>query len=94
MEAIIVEKIDTFYALFNYTCMLIILPITFTAEYVLLDLKHLLIEAKQKLPPFLLTLQAADDAWLEIGGFYYLFILLTPLFNVALIFLLLYRKES
>ncbi|EDV19755.1 uncharacterized protein TRIADDRAFT_51106 [Trichoplax adhaerens] len=38
-----------------------------SSEYVLLDLKHLLIEAKQKLPPFLLTLQAADDAWLEIG---------------------------
>ncbi|KAK7494711.1 hypothetical protein BaRGS_00014109 [Batillaria attramentaria] len=35
-------------------------------ESVLLDLKHLLIEAKQKVPPFLASLQAEDC--LDIGG--------------------------
>ena len=43
-------------------------------ESVLLDLKHLLIEAKQKVPQFLATMQADQDTFLDIGGN---FILLT-----------------
>lgn len=36
-------------------------------ESVLLDLKHLLIEAKQKIPPFLATLQSESEKYLELG---------------------------
>ena len=39
----------------------------FADESVLLDLKHLLIEAKQKIPPVLATLESQND-YLEIGG--------------------------
>lgn len=37
-------------------------------ESVLLDLKHLLLEAKQKVPPFLATMQAESEVYLDIGG--------------------------
>ena len=38
-------------------------------ESVLLDLKHLLIEAKQNVPPFLATLQSETEMYnLELGG--------------------------
>ncbi|XP_074643866.1 putative ATP-dependent RNA helicase DDX41 [Tubulanus polymorphus] len=37
-------------------------------EAILLDLKHLLIEAKQKVPPFLLALQSESEKYLDIGG--------------------------
>ncbi|KAJ8317326.1 hypothetical protein KUTeg_005230 [Tegillarca granosa] len=37
-------------------------------ESILLDLKHLLIEAKQKVPPFLGTLQSDSEKYLKIGG--------------------------
>ena len=38
-------------------------------EAVLLDLKHLLIEAKQKVPPFLATLESEQEKYLNmIGG--------------------------
>jgi ATP-dependent RNA helicase DDX41 len=36
-------------------------------ESVLLDLKHLLIEAKQKLPPFLAALQSESEKYLDMG---------------------------
>lgn len=36
-------------------------------ESVLLDLKHLLIEAKQKLPPFLAALQSDNEKYLDMG---------------------------
>lgn len=36
-------------------------------ESVLLDLKHLLIEAKQKVPPFLAELQSENEKYLELG---------------------------
>lgn len=36
-------------------------------ESVLLDLKHLLIEAKQKLPPFLSALQSESEQYLDLG---------------------------
>lgn len=36
-------------------------------ESVLLDLKHLLIEAKQKVPPFLAALQSENEKYLELG---------------------------
>ena len=35
---------------------------------VLLDLKHLLIEAKQKVPPFLIAMESETENYLEIGG--------------------------
>ncbi|KAL4231239.1 DEAD (Asp-Glu-Ala-Asp) box polypeptide 41 [Mactra antiquata] len=37
-------------------------------ETVLLDLKHLLIEAKQKVPPFLFEMQPDNEKYLDIGG--------------------------
>lgn len=37
-------------------------------ESVLLDLKHLLIEAKQKVPPFLAQLQSDNEKYLDLGG--------------------------
>lgn len=36
-------------------------------QSILLDLKHLLIEAKQKLPPFLIALQSDSEKYLEMG---------------------------
>lgn len=36
-------------------------------ESVLLDLKHLLMEAKQKVPPFLAELQSENEKYLELG---------------------------
>lgn len=42
----------------------------FADESVLLDLKHLLIEAKQKIPPVLATLESQND-YLELGGIVY-----------------------
>ncbi|XP_064604084.1 probable ATP-dependent RNA helicase DDX41 isoform X2 [Liolophura sinensis] len=37
-------------------------------ESILLDLKHLLREAKQNIPPFLATLQSESEKYLDIGG--------------------------
>lgn len=37
-------------------------------ESVLLDLKHLLMEAKQKVPPFLAALQSENEKYLDLGG--------------------------
>lgn len=37
-------------------------------ESVLLDLKHLLMEAKQKVPPFLLELCSENEKYLNLGG--------------------------
>lgn len=37
-------------------------------ESVLLDLKHLLIEAKQNVPPFLATLQSETEIFQDLGG--------------------------
>lgn len=39
-------------------------------ESVLLDLKHLLIEAKQKVPLFLANLQSENEKYLDLGGTY------------------------
>ncbi len=39
-------------------------------ESVLLDLKHLLIEAKQKVPPFLAQLQSDNEKYLDLGGMF------------------------
>jgi len=39
-------------------------------ESILLDLKHLLIEAKQKVPDFLANLQSENEQYLNIGGNY------------------------
>ena len=50
----------------NYT---IITPLLSPSdESVLLDLKHLLLEAKQKVPPVLAALQADADQLIDIGG--------------------------
>lgn len=37
-------------------------------ESVLMDLKALLVEAKQKVPPVLQVLQTGDETMLDIGG--------------------------
>ena len=37
-------------------------------ESVLRDLKALLMEAKQRVPPFLATLDALTDEYLQLGG--------------------------
>jgi len=50
-------------------------------ESILLDLKHLLIEAKQKVPEFLATLQSENEKYLNIGGEY------RALFNQAVVLL-------
>lgn len=34
----------------------------------MLDLKHLLMEAKQKVPPFLLELCSENEKYLNLGG--------------------------
>lgn len=39
-----------------------------TDESVLMDLKALLVEAKQKVPPVLQVLQSGDETMLDIGG--------------------------
>jgi hypothetical protein len=43
-------------------------PVALLDEAVLLDLKHLLIEAKQIVPPFLLQLESDKERLLDIGG--------------------------
>jgi len=40
----------------------------FADESVLLDLKHLLMEAKQKIPPVLGNLESQNEDYLELGG--------------------------
>ena len=37
-------------------------------KLVLLDLKHLLIEAKQSIPPMLEAIESREDAYLDLGG--------------------------
>lgn len=34
----------------------------------MIDLKHLLVEAKQKIPPVLAALESQNDEYLELGG--------------------------
>lgn len=46
----------------------VIYHVVFVDESVLLDLKHLLLEAKQKIPPVLAALQADNEEYLELGG--------------------------
>lgn len=43
-------------------------PLPHADESVLMDLKALLIEAKQKVPPVLQVLQSGDETMLDIGG--------------------------
>ncbi len=40
----------------------------FSDESILLDLKHLLIEAKQKVPPFLAEYVSESEKYLDMGG--------------------------
>ena len=51
-----------------------------TEESLLLDLKHLLIEAKQKVPPFLAALQSENEQYLDMGGSYYIIIILCTIY--------------
>lgn len=52
-------------------------------ESVLLDLKHLLIEARQKVPLFLAELESENEKYLQLGGlevvYYQLFTLYTKI---------------
>lgn len=52
-------------------------------ESVLLDLKHLLIEAKQDVPPFLATLQSETEVFQDLGGNKNRFILLFRFYSIA-----------
>jgi len=52
-------------------------------ESVLMDLKALLVEAKQKVPPVLQVLQTGDETMLDIGGERLLSVLLYFLFPVT-----------
>ena len=42
--------------------------ISFSDESILLDLKHLLMEAKQKVPPFLAEYASESEKYLDMGG--------------------------
>ena len=42
--------------------------IFFSDESILLDLKHLLMEAKQKVPPFLAEYASESEKYLDMGG--------------------------
>lgn len=55
-------------------------------ESVLLDLKHLLMEANQKVPPFLAELCSENEKYLNLGGN-------TPVFNVKFCCLYWFRSR-
>jgi len=57
-------------------------------ESVLLDLKHLLMEAKQKVPPFLLELCSENEKYLNLGGKIYFF-----LYKFMSLFLVILKKS-
>lgn len=48
----------------------LMVPTVLTDESVLMDLKALLLEAKQKVPPVLQVLHCGDESMLDIGGDY------------------------
>lgn len=56
-------------------------------ESVLLDLKHLLIEARQNVPLFLSELESENEKYLQLGGSNLLFIYLRNVLNLYLFFL-------
>ena len=47
-----------------------IVTFSISDESILLDLKHLLIEAKQKVPEFLAVIHDENEQYLNIGGMY------------------------
>lgn len=47
-----------------------------------MDLKALLVEAKQKVPPVLQVLQTGDETMLDIGGTNYILIAETSLYSL------------
>ena len=47
---------------------MILIFLALLEESVLRDLKALLMEAKQRVPPFLATLDALTDEYLQLGG--------------------------
>ena len=49
-------------------CSAFFLLIHYSDESVLRDLKHLLIEAKQKLPPVLEAIEDENEEYINIGG--------------------------
>lgn len=54
-------------------------------ESVLLDLKHLLMEAKQKVPPFLLELCSENEKYLNLGGkVIHCYIYIFPFFSIKM----------
>ena len=53
----------------------------FSDESILLDLKHLLMEAKQKVPPFLAEYASESEKYLDMGGT----VLLEVLFTISVI---------
>lgn len=55
-------------------------------ESVLLDLKHLLIEARQKVPLFLAELESENEKYLQLGGSKLLFSLLLLVFIKSIVY--------
>lgn len=51
-----------------YLYILLTMLFSVAEESILLDLKHLLREAKQKIPPFLANMQSENEKYLDIGG--------------------------
>lgn len=54
-------------------------------ESVLLDLKHLLIEARQKVPLFLAELESENEKYLQLGGSKLFFSSLGPSFPLCVL---------
>ena len=57
----------------------------FSDESILLDLKHLLMEAKQKVPPFLVEYASESEKYLDMGGT----VLIEVLFTICVCYTLL-----
>lgn len=75
-------------------------PLPRADESVLMDLKALLIEAKQKVPPVLQVLQNGDETMLDIGGELFhkkmplrLHLCLRPFFSLSLFLLIFFFFE-
>lgn len=63
-------------------------------ESVLLDLKHLLIEARQKVPLFLAELESENERYLQLGGINYYFVtFLVFIFRMHLQIIFYFRRK-
>lgn len=63
-------------------------------ESVLLDLKHLLIEARQKVPLFLAELESENERYLQLGGINYYFVTFIQYLSLECIFKLFFISDE